>query len=142
MRRIATLSAVALACVSVAIPAAGAIGRQSNKWQPYVDVNHNGRYDAGTDRVIALEGKVTVTDGDVIMPSGRTLPDNLDLNVTGNVYLGGLINSAAVGHVPEDGGNGGVAVMVLTTDAPVPEQVLGEILADDGFFAARFVALR
>ena len=31
------------------------------------------------------------------------------------------INSAAVGHVPEDGGNGGVAVMVLTTDAPVPD---------------------
>ena len=52
------------------------------------------------------------------------------------------INSAAVGHVPEDGGNGGVAVMVLTTDGPVPEQVLGEILSDDGFFAARFVALR
>ena len=45
------------------------------------------------------------------------------------------INSAAVGHVPEDGGNGGVAVMVLTTDAPVPEQVLDEILSDDGFFA-------
>ena len=52
------------------------------------------------------------------------------------------INSAAVGHVPENGGNGGVAVMVLTTDAPVPEQVLDEILSDDGFFAARFVALR
>jgi hypothetical protein len=32
--------------------------------------------------------------------------------------------------------------MVLTTDAPVPEQVLAEILSDDGFFAARFVALR
>jgi D-3-phosphoglycerate dehydrogenase len=52
------------------------------------------------------------------------------------------INSAAVGHVPEDGGNGGVAVMVLTTDGPVPEEVLAEILADDGFLAARFVPLR
>jgi D-3-phosphoglycerate dehydrogenase len=52
------------------------------------------------------------------------------------------INAAAVGHVPEEGGNGGVAVMVLTTDAPVPEAVLAEILGDDGFFEARFVTLR
>jgi D-3-phosphoglycerate dehydrogenase len=51
------------------------------------------------------------------------------------------INSAAVGHVPENGGNGGVAVMVLTTDAPVPETVLEEILSGDAFFEARFVAL-
>jgi len=49
--------------------------------------------------------------------------------------------SAAVGHVPENGGNGGVAVMVLTTDAPVPETVLDEILSGDAFFEARFVAL-
>jgi D-3-phosphoglycerate dehydrogenase / 2-oxoglutarate reductase len=52
------------------------------------------------------------------------------------------INSAAVGHVPEQGGNGGVAVMVVTTDAPVPEAVLGEILSGDGFFEGRFIALR
>jgi len=51
------------------------------------------------------------------------------------------INSAAVGHVPENGGNGGVAVMVLTTDAPVPETVLDEILSGDAFFEARFVSL-
>jgi D-3-phosphoglycerate dehydrogenase / 2-oxoglutarate reductase len=52
------------------------------------------------------------------------------------------INAAAVGHVPEEGGNGGVAVMVLTTDAPVPEAVLDEILSGDGFFDGRFIALR
>ena len=52
------------------------------------------------------------------------------------------INSAAVGHVPEDGGDGGVAVMVLTTDAPVPDTVLGDILSGDGFLAGRFVPLR
>jgi len=52
------------------------------------------------------------------------------------------INAAAVGHVPEEGGNGGVAVMVLTTDAPVPEAVLDEILSGDGFFDGRFVPLR
>ena len=53
------------------------------------------------------------------------------------------INSAAVGHVPaEAGGNGGLAVMVLTTDAPVPQSVLDEILSGDGFFEGRFIALR
>jgi D-3-phosphoglycerate dehydrogenase / 2-oxoglutarate reductase len=53
------------------------------------------------------------------------------------------INSAAVGHVPEnDEGNGGLAVMVLTTDAPVPQSVLDEILGADGFFEGRFIALR
>jgi D-3-phosphoglycerate dehydrogenase len=53
------------------------------------------------------------------------------------------INSAAVGHVPEEtGGNGGFAVMVLTTDAPVPQSVLDEILSADGFLDGRFVALR
>jgi D-3-phosphoglycerate dehydrogenase len=53
------------------------------------------------------------------------------------------INSAAVGHVPEQaGGNGGLAVMVLTTDAPVPQPVLEDILSDDGFFEGRFIALR
>jgi hypothetical protein len=44
--------------------------------------------------------------------------------------------------VPEDGGDGGVAVMVLTTDAPVPDTVLGDILSGDGFLAGRFVPLR
>jgi D-3-phosphoglycerate dehydrogenase len=53
------------------------------------------------------------------------------------------INSAAVGHVPEqDGGNGGLAVMVLTTDAPVPQPVLEEILSGAGFYEGRFIALR
>jgi len=52
------------------------------------------------------------------------------------------INSAAVGHVPEETAeNGGFAVMVLTTDAPVPEAVLGEILSTDGFIEGRHVAL-
>jgi D-3-phosphoglycerate dehydrogenase len=51
------------------------------------------------------------------------------------------INSAAVGHVPEEGGNGGVAVMVLTTDAPVPQAVLDEILSTDGFLEGRSITL-
>jgi D-3-phosphoglycerate dehydrogenase len=52
------------------------------------------------------------------------------------------INSAAVGHVPEDGGDGGFAVMVLTTDAPVPQGVLDEILSTEGFFEGHTVMLR
>ena len=53
------------------------------------------------------------------------------------------INSAAVGHVAEDGGHdgAGAAVMVLTTDAPAPQGVLDQILATEGFFEARSVTL-
>jgi D-3-phosphoglycerate dehydrogenase len=46
------------------------------------------------------------------------------------------ISSAAVGHTPDGHGDGEdkrLAAMVVTTDAPVPEGVLREILASDGF---------
>jgi D-3-phosphoglycerate dehydrogenase / 2-oxoglutarate reductase len=52
------------------------------------------------------------------------------------------ISSAAVGHTPDppSGGQAGrngedkrLAAMVVTTDAPVPDRVLQEILASDGF---------
>jgi D-3-phosphoglycerate dehydrogenase / 2-oxoglutarate reductase len=45
------------------------------------------------------------------------------------------ISSAAVGHLPDgaDGEDKRLAAMVVTTDAPVPPDVLGEILAEDGF---------
>jgi D-3-phosphoglycerate dehydrogenase len=68
------------------------------------------------------------------------------------------IASAAVGHVPdaEESGDGGVgavngesrdrardglAVMVITTSAPVPQVVIDEIVASDGFVAGRTVSL-
>ena len=52
------------------------------------------------------------------------------------------INSAAVGHVPEEAGaNGGLAVLVLTTDTPVPAAVVDEILSTEGFFEGYSVAL-
>jgi len=54
------------------------------------------------------------------------------------------IDSAAVGHVPE--GNGGedlaTAVMVVTSQHEVPQDVLREILAGGDFLDARAVALR
>ena len=48
------------------------------------------------------------------------------------------ISSAAVGHVPdgqgaEDGEDGRLAAMVVTTDAAVPDAVVKEIVASEGF---------
>jgi D-3-phosphoglycerate dehydrogenase len=50
------------------------------------------------------------------------------------------ISSAAVGHVPAEGDEE-LAVMVLTTDEPVPEVVIDAIVGLDGFVAGRAVAL-
>ena len=50
------------------------------------------------------------------------------------------ISSAAVGHLPEDGEED-MAVMVLTTDQPVDQGLVDEIVAMDGFVAGRAVAL-
>jgi len=50
--------------------------------------------------------------------------------------------SAAVGRGPEGGGEaGGDAVMVLTTDRPVPDELLREIVSGDGFHDGRAVSL-
>ena len=44
------------------------------------------------------------------------------------------ISSAAVGHTPDgDGEDQRLAAMVVTTDAPVPDEVVREIVASDGF---------
>lgn len=46
------------------------------------------------------------------------------------------ISSAAVGHVPDGRGgheDGGLAAMVVTTDAAVPDEVVQEIVASEGF---------
>jgi D-3-phosphoglycerate dehydrogenase len=52
------------------------------------------------------------------------------------------IVSAAVGREPaEDEANGNVAAMAITTDAPVPREVIDEIVAGEGFFAGRTVSL-
>jgi D-3-phosphoglycerate dehydrogenase len=50
------------------------------------------------------------------------------------------IASAAVGHRQADEGDG-EAVMVVTTDQPVPQAVVDEIVALDGFLAGRAVTL-
>jgi D-3-phosphoglycerate dehydrogenase len=55
------------------------------------------------------------------------------------------IELATVGHRPDDEPDDGdaqaEAVMAVTTDQPVPRDVLDEIIAEEGFVAARFVSL-
>jgi D-3-phosphoglycerate dehydrogenase len=53
------------------------------------------------------------------------------------------ISSAAVGRQPpeEDGGLDEVAVMVVTTDSPVPREAVDRIARSDGFLAGRAVSL-
>jgi D-3-phosphoglycerate dehydrogenase len=56
----------------------------------------------------------------------------------GTIFGGHGINisSAAVGHAPDGGASAPdrrLATMVVTTDAPVPEEVVGEIVASEGF---------
>jgi D-3-phosphoglycerate dehydrogenase len=51
------------------------------------------------------------------------------------------IVSAAVGRQPESAAGDELAAMVITTDTAVPSDVLDEILAGDGFVAARTVNL-
>jgi D-3-phosphoglycerate dehydrogenase len=53
------------------------------------------------------------------------------------------IISAAVGRQPEQdaGGDGRLAAMVITTDSPVPPQVVDEVVSSEGFFAGVSVAL-
>jgi D-3-phosphoglycerate dehydrogenase len=51
------------------------------------------------------------------------------------------IDSAAVGHVPEGDGDAGLAVMVVTTEGPIPQAVVDELVATDGFLDGRAVTL-
>jgi D-3-phosphoglycerate dehydrogenase len=53
------------------------------------------------------------------------------------------IVSAAVGRQAEDdqGEEGRLAAMVITTDSPVPTEVVDEIVASEGFHDGRAVAL-
>jgi D-3-phosphoglycerate dehydrogenase / 2-oxoglutarate reductase len=51
------------------------------------------------------------------------------------------IASAAVGYRLEEDGADGEAVMVVTTDQPVPQEVVDEIVGLEGFIAGRSVSL-
>jgi D-3-phosphoglycerate dehydrogenase / 2-oxoglutarate reductase len=53
------------------------------------------------------------------------------------------ISSAAVGRQApgHDGKRDDVAVMVITTDGPIPPELVDQIVASDGFLAGRAVSL-
>jgi D-3-phosphoglycerate dehydrogenase / 2-oxoglutarate reductase len=51
------------------------------------------------------------------------------------------ISSAAVGRQPPGSGGSDLAVMAITTDAAIPQSVIDEIVASDGFIAGRAVPL-
>jgi len=51
------------------------------------------------------------------------------------------IGSAAVGRRPDEGAGDGGAVMIVTADAPISQEVVDEIVATDGFEAGRAVTL-
>ncbi len=53
------------------------------------------------------------------------------------------IVSAAVGRQPDDGqgGHDRLAAMAITTDAPVPREVVAQIAASDGFVAGQSISL-
>ena len=55
------------------------------------------------------------------------------------------IDAAAVGYEPDDDGDASVedgeAVMVVTTHDPVPQALIDEIVASDGFLDGRAVHL-
>jgi D-3-phosphoglycerate dehydrogenase len=51
------------------------------------------------------------------------------------------IGSAAVGHSPANADGDRPAVMIVTTDAPVPQSLLDEIIATEYFVEGRTVAL-
>jgi D-3-phosphoglycerate dehydrogenase / 2-oxoglutarate reductase len=51
------------------------------------------------------------------------------------------ISSMAVGRVPEGAEDGGRAVMVVTTGAPVPDDLVAEIAGSEGFLDGRAITL-
>ena len=51
------------------------------------------------------------------------------------------ISGAAVGRRPDADHMGGVATMIVTTDSPVPQEVVDHIAESDGFEAGRTVSL-
>jgi D-3-phosphoglycerate dehydrogenase len=111
---------------------------------------------AGGERVaVAGTGIGPKQDPHLVEVQGRRLTIELEPYVTvfryedlpgmigrvGTIFGGHGINisSAAVGHTPdgagEDGAKGGqrLAAMVVTTDAAVPDEVVQEIVASEGF---------
>lgn len=83
---------------------------------------------------VQLEGHVTLL-------YYRDLPGMIGKAGTALGEAGINVISAAVGHQRDEKPDEQHAVMIVTTDVPVPDDVLERILASDGFVAGRSVAL-
>jgi D-3-phosphoglycerate dehydrogenase len=116
---------------------------------------------AGTNRVqVAGAGMGPQRTPHLVEVHGRRLTVELAANVTvfryedvpgmigrvGTIFGRHEVNisSAAIGHTPDGAGadDAGLAAMVVTTDAPVPEGVVAEIVASEGFVDGRAAELR
>jgi D-3-phosphoglycerate dehydrogenase len=68
------------------------------------------------------------------------------IGLVGNIFgaRGINISSAAVGHTPDGGADGAdrrLAAMVVTTDSPVPDELVEEVVASEGFVGGWSVEL-
>ena len=84
-------------------------------------------------------------DGHVALFRYRDVPGMIGRVGTMFGTHGVNIDAAAVGYEPDDGDDAspreGEAVMVVTTHEPVPQALIDEIVASDGFLAGRSVDL-
>lgn len=82
-------------------------------------------------------------EDDVVLFRYRDVPGMIGRVGTAFGEHGLNIVSAAVGRQPddEDGDDGTNAVMAISTDGPVPQAVVDEIVAGEGFVAGRAVTL-
>ncbi|MDQ3849296.1 MAG: phosphoglycerate dehydrogenase [Actinomycetota bacterium] len=79
-------------------------------------------------------------DGHIVLFRYRDVPGMVGRVGTAFGRRNVNIGTAAVGHQPS-ATDEGLAVMVITTDQPVPSEVIEEIVAGEGFVAGRAVAL-
>ena len=113
-----------------------------------------------TDAWIAHQLEVTVQqitsfkreqgldDGDAEAAAGADFDDEIDLRAEDDALIAAELDAAEAAREdeaedePEDAGDDGCAVMVVTTDRPVPSDVVERLLAEDEFADGRAVALR
>ncbi len=127
-RDYADLVRVTIVCGDARLRVAGTLIGQRNR--PHLLEAWDQRFD------LQLEGNITLF-------RYRDLPGMIGRVGTTFGAHGVNIVSAAVGRQPELAAEGDarLAAMAITTDAPVPRQVVDEIVEGEGFVAGRTVAL-
>jgi D-3-phosphoglycerate dehydrogenase len=82
-----------------------------------------------------------IDEGNLALFRYRDVPGMIGRVGTAFGTHGVNISSAAVGRQPPGAGGSDLAVMAVTTDSPIPQNVIDEIVATDGFIAGRAVPL-